>query len=78
MTSLARISELETALRGDGFPLDAIVGLACGEIFVFFGIAARPFDYEAVDLVTFAEAESYREFGLREIAGSALCEALLD
>jgi hypothetical protein len=77
VTSLARISELETALRGDGFPLDAVVGLACGEIFVFFGIAARPFDYEAVDLVTFAEAESYREFGLREIAGAAFYQPFL-
>ena len=77
MTSLARIFELEAALRGDGFSFDTIVGLACGEIFAFFSIAAGPFDYEAVNVVAFAEAESYREFGLREVAGSAFYQAFL-
>jgi hypothetical protein len=77
VTSLARIFELEAALRGDGFSFDAIVGLARGEILVFFGIAAGPFDHDAFDLVTFAETESYREFGLREVAGSAFYQAFL-
>ena len=77
MTSLARISLLEAALWRDAFAFDAVVGLACGEMFVFFRIAAGPFDYDAINFVAFAEAEGHRELGLREVAGAAFDQARL-
>src|SRR5271163_5056799 len=72
-----RWAVLEPAVRGDAFAFDAVVGLACGEIFVFFGIAAGPFDYDAVNLVAFGQAEGYWELGLREVTGAALSQAQL-
>ncbi len=55
-------------MRGDAFAFDAIVGLAGGEVFVFFGSAAGPRDSNALDLVAFAQAEGDRQLGLRQIA----------
>ena len=69
--------KLEPSLRGDGFSFDAVVGLAGGKIFVFFGCAAGPFDYDAINFVALAETEGYGQFGLREVAGAAFHQALL-
>jgi len=49
----------------------AVVRLPGTQIFILFGAAAGPVNHHAIDFFPRAEAESYRQFGLRKIAGTA-------
>src|SRR5437879_8548037 len=49
----------------------AVVRLPGTQIFILFCAAAGPVNHHAIDFFPRAEAESYRQFGLRKIAGAA-------
>src|SRR6267143_6375860 len=61
---------LEARLHLYPFCFQAFIGTSSAKLFVFFGMAARPVNHHAIDLVARAESKCDRQLRLRKIAGT--------